>query len=578
MAIGAKVEVWSRGNYQYHEHFLTRGYVSSVDPVIHFGFADSARVDSLRIIWPTGRTSTTLKDVSKNQLLSVDESSASPFVMTLDADSLMFVLQHDAVSYKHTETDYVDFFQTQRIMQHKLSQIGPCLGRGDVNNDGTEDLIIGGSSEQPTAVYLFKNDRFVKTDLKGFTDKKKCLESDFAVFDADGDGSNDVIASSGGYANENTQDYKHYLYAGSSQGFIKKELPVPAFPASVVRPCDFDHDKDQDLFIGARVTRGSFPFAPRSYVIRNNGHGFSSADTIGFDLGMVTDAVWSDFNNDGWQDLIISREWDAIAILQNIEGKQFTLLSDEMLSAKHGFWSSLANADLDGDGDEDYILGNLGQNHRFTISEETPMKLYGVDIDKNGFVDPLTTAFWKDRKGVMREYPVNYFDELAAQSPFFRKRFTSYTSFSYATIDSILDESIKSSGKTFFVNTTSSFILRNNKGRFNWEELPASVQVAPVKEIIVDDFNDDGIPDILFAGNDHSFDVSTGYYDASKGTILLGTGGKNYRVLPNQKSGLVLNGQVNSVQLFNGKASYLVSGINRDSIRVYAFIKKPYVQ
>ena len=573
LAIGAKAELWSGGKLHYQEHFLSRGYLSSVDPVLHFGLGENGRIDSLKIIWPQGQTVTLLKDVEPNQTLTLKESEAVACDcrnLTAASSGSLFEKIENAIDYTHTQADYIDFFQNQRTLQHKFSQIGPCMAKGDLDGDGSDDLFIGGSPDEAACVFLKKGGHFVKTEFPGLTDLKKCAESDLLILDIDGDGDNDVLAAAGGYANEDENDYQHCLYQNNGGTFSRIELPLPPFPASVIRPFDFDQDGDLDLFIGARVKRMSFPLAPPSYILINENGKFSSEKSLSFELGMVTDAVWSDYDGDGWEDLILTREWNTITILKNREGKEFTLSENQDLNGKPGLWSCIAAGDFDGDGDDDYVVGNLGENHRFTVSEQYPMGLYAIDIDKNGAIDPISSAFWKDKNGVMQEYPVNYLDELAAQTPFFRKKFTSYAQFSYCTMDSILDRSKVTKEEKFSVNTTSSFILWNEGGgKFKWERLPDQVQTSPVRKILVRDFNGDKQPDILLAGNDHSYDVSTGYIDANQGIFLMNKGGRTFEMLPPSKSGLALRGQVESLIDDEGDTSMLVVGVNREKVRVF---------
>lgn len=566
-AIGTKIELWAGGRLQYYEHYLTRGYISSVDPVVHFGLGKGASIDSLRVIWPLGKTTTLLTQVKPNQLLKLNEAEAKPYAPPAFAANPLFEKLDSAIAYQHVQTDYVDFFQNQRILQHKFSQVGPCFAKGDLDGDGQDDLLIGGSADAPTAVFLMKNGVFNKTEIPGLTGNKPCLESDMAILDLDGDGDVDVVASAGGYANENKDDYRHCAYMNQAGKFERVELPTPPYPASVVRPADFDKDGDMDLFIGARVEKGNFPKAASSMLLINNGGKFDQNQAL--DLGMVTDATWSDIDNDGFADLLVAREWGSVAAVMNKGGKKLEITDNQSLAAKNGLWYSVTSADLDKDGDDDYVLGNLGENHRFTVSDEYPLKLYAADLDKNGTIDPITASYWKDKNGKMQEFPVNYLDELASQSPFFRKVFTSYTRFSHATMDTILMGYPMPKEAIVAVNTTSSYILWNDKGKFTWERLPAEAQVAPIKKVLAEDFNGDGNLDLLLVGNDHSFDVSTGYYDSNRGVVLLGRGKRSFEVLPAAKSGLGLKGQVDALHYFRGEPSMLVVGLNRDSIMVY---------
>ena len=576
LAIGAKIELWCNGTYQYAEKFLSRGYISSVDPTIHFGLDGNQTIDSIRIVWPTGTKVSDLKNVAPNQILLIEESKAIPRVEKSVSEKHAYLFQKSVsqLDYIHTEKDYIDFFQGQNVLQHKFSQIGPFMAQGDLNKDGVDDLIVGATSDQPTTVFLRKGGKFHKTEVIGLSGNKDCEESDMVILDVDGDGDNDVVAIAGGYQNEDENQYKHFLYKNEGGGFSKAEISIPSFPASVVRPVDFDHDGDLDLFIGARVRKGKFPLSHSSRLLMNDKGTFVSDDSNSFALGMVTDATWSDFDGDGWLDLIVAREWNSILLFKNNRGKSLTQVHDRSLEAKHGFWSGIASGDFDGDGDQDYILGNLGANHRFTANDQYPMQLYAVDIDKNGSIDPLTSAFWKDHEGAMQEYPVNYLDELASQSPYFRKMFTSYTTFSTTTIGEIIKTDTISVDRKFYVNSTKSYVLWNNKGNFAWEELPGLLQISPIRKMLVRDFNGDSFADVLVTGNDYTYDVSTGYYDANKGMILLGKGERSFDILPPAKSGLLLQGQVESLLYFEGDTSYLVSGINRRKAVVFQHIKK----
>jgi enediyne biosynthesis protein E4 len=570
MAIGCKIEVWTNGRKQYYEHFLTRGYISSVDPTIHFGLGNYQKIDSLTVIWPRGTTITRLKDIKANQLLTLAESDAKEFSRTNTAQvskgSYIFDQQRGVLEFAHRETDYIDFFQNQRILQHKLSQIGPCMAKGDLNGDGRDDLLVGGSAEAETAVFVNRGGTFQKAAIPGLSSLKNCSESDMAILDVDKDGDNDVVSVSGSYENDDERAYRHYLFRNNGKEFVKEDLATPAFIASVVRPYDFDHDGDTDLFIGARVKRSMYPNSPASYILKNNGGQFS--DTLSVELGMVTDAVWSDYDKDGWEDLVVSREWNSIAILKN-NGSKLSLIEDKALAGKRGFWSSIIAADLDQDGDDDYIAGNLGMNHRFVVSDEFPMRLYAMDIDNNGFIDPLTTSYWKNYKGEMTEFPVNYLDELVSQSPIFRKKFTNYTKFSYTPVDSIIDKSAITPNNVYAVNTTLSYVIWNEGGTFKYEALPDAAQIAPIKKTLVKDLNGDATSDVVLTGNDYTYDVSTGYYNASKGLVLINRKNRSFDVLLPSQSGLAVEGQVTSLLYFEGSPCMLVVGVNRDSVAVF---------
>ncbi len=574
MAVGAKIELWAYGKYQFHENFNSRGYASSVDPVIHFGLAGATTIDSLKITWPVTGNVSMIRNIAANQLLEINETEALPDLTPVNVsncEDYIFEKSDDVLDYVHKQIDFPDFYLGQNIMPHKFSQIGPRMAKGDIDGDGREDIIIGSTNSSPTTVYLRKGEGFVRTEIEGLTSNKEFSEADLAIVDIDGDGDNDIIAAAGGYENRFETDFKHYQYENRNGSFVRTPLPVPSFIASVIRLFDFDHDGDQDIFIGCRVKQGVFPSASNSHLIINDNGKLSTDTAYSFNIGMVTDAVWSDFDNDGWEDLIVAREWNSILILKNENGKNLVPLSLPGLSEKKGIWYSITAGDFDNDGDNDYIAGNLGNNHRYTVTKKYPLSVYLLDIDMDGNKEPLVTGYWKDQKNVMREYPVNYLDELASQSVYFQKLFPTYKIFSFTTVDQILNEDIiKRVELKLQVNTTSSYVLWNENGNFRYDSLPRSLQVAPITKAVVHDFNGDGYADVFLGGNDHKYDVTTGYYDANKGMLLLSKGKEqSFDVLPPSKSGILLNGMVESLLYFEGDTPLIVGGINRKKAVVY---------
>lgn len=579
MAFGAKVEIWNKGKYQFTEHFLTRGYASSVDPIVHFGLSQDFSIDSIKVTWPASDNTSILRNVGANQTIEINEKNSLPSLKAVrisGKNDLLFTKLENVINYVHEQTDYIDFGLNQRIIPHKFSQIGPRMAKGDLNNNGLEDLIIGSTNKLPTTVFLRKGKGFEEASIEGLTTKKEFSEADLAIFDIDGDGDNDVVAVAGGYENNQESEYIHYLYENRNGTFIRTPLPIPPFPASVVRPFDYDHDGDIDLFVGARVKKGMFPYSNHSWIIHNDKGKLSVDSASRLNLGMVTDAVWTDYDKDGWEDLLVAREYNSVVLLKNMNGKELVPQIIPGLEAKRGIWYSLVAGDFDQDGDDDYIVGNLGDNHRFNVSDKYPLNLYAIDLEMDGTIDPLITAYWPDKNGKMTEYPINYLDELWSQSGFFQARFKDYAPFSFTGFRDMLDENIlKRLEFKLDVNTTSNYILWNDKGNFRWEKLPILLQVSPIKKMIVQDLNGDNYPDVLIGGNDYSYDVPTGYYDANKGIVLLNKGNKQekgkpaFEVLTPSQTGMLLQGMVESLLYFKGDTSLVVAGFNRAKVAVF---------
>ena len=570
-AFGAKIELWSGGSYQFQEHFLSRGYISSVDPVVHFGLGANKVIDSVKITWPTTGQVTWLSTLEANQVIEVDEAGSLQAEIFNEPKDYLFSRKEDLIEYLHQQDDYIDFFHSQNILPHKFSQIGPRMELGDLNGDGVEDILIGSTNIHPTRVFLRDGDVFKEAMLKGLTEEKTFSESGFAILDVDLDGDNDVVAVAGGYEAPTEAEFLHYLYLNDQGVFRRTPLPVDPFIASVVRPFDMDHDGDLDLFIGARVAYKSFPFSRDSWILKNDQGRFTRENATRLGLGMVTDATWSDYDGDGWEDLVVAREWNSLKVLKNLEGNSLVMQDIPEIEEKHGIWYSITAGDFDQDGDEDYLAGNLGNNHRFQVSDDYPLRIYAFDLDQNGSMDPISTGFWRDQHNMMKEYPVNYFDELVGQSSYFASRFQNYTSFSHTSFSEMLTDEMKERiDHIFHANTTSSQVLWNEGGTFRWEELPRVVQLAPVTHTLVRDFNSDGFPDIVLAGNDHSYDISTGYYDANKGLLLMSKDGLALnQVIPSAESGLVLHGMVESLLYLDGEEPVIVAGMNRDSVLTY---------
>jgi len=587
-SIGAWIEIiYGDNQKQVYENNPYRGYLSSIEPKAHFGLGKHRQVKQVKVIWPGGK-SIVVKQVKANQTITLDEKNATTSLpdVNLPKANTFFeeITQKVTLDYKHEEEDYIDF-NVQKLLPHKLSQFGPSMSVGDINADGIEDVFVAGSKNHKGKFLLQQpNGTFKTIDLLPGKDGSEKLSEDMGtlLFDADKDGDLDLYIVSG--SNEsapNAPEYQDKLYINDGKGhFIENINALPKFlkSGSCVKAADFDKDGDLDLFVGGRVEPNMYPKPVNSYILLNDKGIFRDVTTqfapILQNIGMICDVSWSDFDNDGWLDLVMAGEFMPITILKNNQGKSFLIHESEELKSKVGWWNSVASGDFDNDGDIDYIFGNNGLNTLLKASNKLPVSIYAKDFNNDGFFDAIPTVFYKDTEGDRKEFPFNTRDDLAKQFIQTRQRFQNYAKFSQATIKEILKpEELKDAivvRATFF---ESSYMENLGNGKFSIKALPIEAQFAPIFGIITQDFDQDGNLDILLAGNDYGIEVSVGRNDAFQGLMLRGDGKGNFLTVNMQKSGFCADGDAKSlVKVLNpkGKLMTLVSQ-NRNYLKLFEY-------
>jgi hypothetical protein len=442
-----------------------------------------------------------------------------------------------------------------------------------VNKDGLEDVFIGGSKNEAAGLFLQqKNQRFTKINVPAFDDDKAFEDADAVIFDANGDGNPDIYVASGGYHDLDPKDplLQDRLYLGTGTGNFTKSMGAipPTFSSKgCVAVNDINQDGSLDLFVGGRVIPGRYPEAPQSYVLLNDGHGKFSDQTkvVSPDLqyfGMITDAQWADVNGDAVADLVIVGDWLPLSVFINRDGK----LQNETLSyfdkSYSGWWNTLQVADVNKDGTLDILAGNMGTNTQFKVSDTEPVELFYDDFDQNGSVDPLLTYFIQGKS-----YPNLTRDELLGQLSKLRPKFNSYKSYADATLADILTEDeIKKSRKLRANTMETRLFLGTQQGKFEIAGLPIQAQYAPVNEIIIADFNQDGDTDVLLFGNNYYFKLRLGKFDANYGTLLLGDGKGHFEYVDQNRSGLDVRGAVKSAVRID---DLLLLGINGEFVKSY---------
>lgn len=580
--IGAKVEIEYNGNIMAQEMMPSRGYQSSMPYNLIFGLGKDSLVQRLKINWPDGKMQV-LQNIKANTTQALSNSDAITILeskISKESGSLFISATNSLIDYEHVENEYNDF-KRERLLPHQLSTQGPKTTQGDINGDGLEDIFIGGAKGSLGQLFQQnRNGNFVarKSDFLLTDVDSEDIGAQF--FDADADGDLDLYVVSGGNAfDKNDTGLQDRIYFNDGNGNYKKKvdaLPLMHTSGSCVSSGDVDNDGDLDLFIGGRVVPGEYPTSPRSYVLINDGHGNFEDKTkeINQDLefpGMVTDAVWTDFNSDNKLDLIVVGEWMPIRIFMGTENKLKEITETSGAKNSEGLWNSIITDDFDQDGDMDFVLGNFGLNSQLKASISEPVSLYVKDFDGNGSLDPVLCSYIMGE-----EFPVFSKDDLVEQLNGLKNKYVSYKDYANEKITDIFStQELENSEVLQAKNFSSGYLENLGGGQFQFTALPDAAQLSPVYGLLSEDFNGDGHKDVLLGGNFFGTRVKYGRYDASKGTLLLGDGKGNFQGTDVTKNGLNIDGEVRDLALLNlaGDKKVVVFIKNDAPVEVYTLNK-----
>jgi hypothetical protein len=502
--LGAKVKLSYGGKKQFHEHTLYRGFQSSIENAVHFGLGNTNKIDSLEVTWPDG-TYQLLRNITTDQVLTVDYKNAReplPSLATSATPATLFgeVSAALKIDYTHQENDFADF-KRQPLLPHKYSANGPGIAVGDVNGDGLDDFFVGGASKSAGKLFLqsiSSANKPVFTSHPVDAEGKEEEDMGTLLFDADNDNDLDLYIVSGGNEHPSRSAlYRDRLYLNDGKGnFNKDSLALPDFSSSgsCVVAADYDRDGDLDLFIGGRVVPNAYPFVPQSYLLRNDTDTRTGkirftdvTDSVSPALrsvGMVSAALWTDFNNDGYTDLVVVGEWMPVSFFENKAGKLTDVTDATGLAHTNGWWNSLTAGDFDNDGDIDYVVGNLGTNSKYKASPQEPVCVYADDFDKNGTLDPVLCYYLPGQDGGPRAaYPTHSRDVLIDQMNSMRKRYPRYAEYALTKAENLFtEEELKNAyivkSETFY----SSYIENTGKGKFTIKALRCRLSSRPYLE------------------------------------------------------------------------------------------------
>lgn len=572
-AIGTRLKLVSNGVTQTYYHSNLRGYLSSMGSTVHFGLGAATKVDSLIIYWPDG-TYQSKYNISANQELIMLQQLARPkYAEIAPPQKRLFADQTKALNlnFTHQENKFTDFKDNPLFLK-MYSKEGPAMAVGDVNSDGQDDVIVGGAKGKPTTLFIQKEGRFQQENI--LVADSIYEDMGILLFDVDNDNDQDLYIVSGGMANAaQPHFFQDRLYLNENGQFIKStNLPKMTTSGGVVRGADYDRDGDIDLFVGGKISPKQYPKSPKSYLLTNeNGQLKDETPDDLAELGMISDALWTDFNGDGWIDLIVVGEWMPITFIENQQGQLKIENSIPMLSEENstGWWNSIAGGDFDNDGDIDYLLGNLGLNTHLNAAPEQPIRMYVGDFDENDKIDPILSYYSNDDSGELKEFPVHTRDALIDQIVGYKRRFKNYKSFAEAKFESVLKKHDRKDTEVLETTIlTSSYLENLGNGQFDLRAMPLSCQVAPVYGISVSDINKDGHLDALLTGNQNSAEPLFGNLDASNGIYLIGDGKGNLTPIPTTESGLTLNeDQKSIVSLYVNNHPILLTGANSGKIK-----------
>ena len=572
-AIGAKVLLYVNDQILSQELIPSRGFQSSVDYTMSIGLGKYNLIDSLKVKWPND-LETKLDSVLVNQTLKLAQADASiPASKKIKKERVPLLTALNNPLMAHQENGHNDF-DFEGLLYKKLSQEGPALAIGDINQDGHEDVFIGGAKDQAAQIYLHRGKGKLKpSSQRVFQQAANYEDTAAAFFDVDADGDLDLMVGSGGNEVQDQRTYRARLYLNDGNGNFSaslNELPSTFTNISVIAPNDFDNDGDIDVFLGSKNVVGIYGVSPSHLLLSNQGEGkfVDVTERLGYGLnsaGMVNDALWADVDNDNKKDLITVADWGSPRIYKNT-GRRL-IEQDWSLDSLSGWWNTVTAEDLDKDGDVDFILGNHGENLHYKPQDNAPMKLWINDFDNNGTIEQIVTQQLEGK-----DYPIHQKKELTTQLLPLKRQNLKASEYAKKTIQELFDPEIIKNTIVKEVHESATLLAINEGGnRFTIRKLPYQTQLSCVCAIQCTDVNNDGNIDILMAGNDFEYKPQFSRLDASFGHVLLGDDQLNFNWQNHASSGFFIRDEVKHMEIFTDKQGdkYVIAAINNGAPKTF---------
>lgn len=563
--LGAMAKLYFKdGSLQTRQLINARGFLSAVSNTVHFGLPKGGMVEKVEIRWPDGKKQD-LEKITSNQLITVNYADAIDKNESSTKEETVFVKQPS--KYRHVDP-YFNDYNLQVLLPHKLSQTGPALAKADVNNDGFEDVFLGGGNRHEAQLLLGRESgSFVLSKIPDFEKDKEYEDVGATFFDADNDGDQDLYVISGSYEMYGwPRLLQDRLYLNDGEGLFTKandRLPKIKSAGSVVTAADYDGDGDMDLLVGGRVVPGQYPYPPVSYLLINDGGFFTNAtEDLApelANLGMITDAVWTDMNDDNKLDLVVTGEWMGIEVFVNENNRLVKNDQYDELSNSKGWWNELLVADIDGDGDKDIVAGNLGLNYKFHASKEEPFDVYTTDFDFSGSVDVVLAKKYNGK-----QVPVRGKTCMTQQLPHLASKIPTYADFASKDLEGIVGKRLENALHYQATEFRSGIFINGENDSFSFRPFDNKVQQSPINSIIFDDFDGDGNKDLVLAGNNYQSEVETTRADAGIGSFLKGDGQGGFVLIPNSESGFFADKDVRNMITLNTPTDKLLMVINNN--------------